>query len=63
MENLAQYFSVVSLIIVVVFWFFFAWCFGRIAKKCKRSFWLYAIGTFIPLLNLILFFYLGFSKE
>jgi hypothetical protein len=63
MENLAQYFSGVFLIIFAVIGFFAAWCWGRIAKKCNRSFWLYAIGMLIPILNIILFFYLGFSKE
>jgi len=63
MESALQAFGILYLIISLVVIFFFAWGWGRIARKCNRSFWLYAIGMFIPILNIILFFTLAFSKD
>jgi len=38
-------------------------CWGLIGKKCGFNFWLTAILMLIPIANVIMFLFLGFSKR
>lgn len=38
-------------------------CCGKIGKKCGFSFWWTAILMFLPITNIIMFLFLGYSKR
>jgi hypothetical protein len=56
MELIFQYLLIIGFIVFVVLLVLIlpGWSWGKIGEKCGEDFWLYALGTFVPILNLFL---------
>lgn len=50
--------------IITIAWFVIGFvCWGKIGKKCGFNFWLTAILMMLPIANVIMFLFLGFSSS